>query len=461
MNFLNDTENNQNAKNHNKTKFCVRVLQLLNETLVDHSKIKDIGLAWCQDGVHFICNSQILGNYINLKANSINTNFRAHSFQIENISIIEIQKLFGSLPDIKNWKMRRNVSFDFTSDSFEFEVLKIPCLEKNKRNLEINSTDSNSVLPPITFDLLRNNQYYLHQVEMLMKKVDFMPNWKNKFLRSVSKDWLSMCQMCNGNQIMFCESINATELIKIIIDTAEPKIDHDIDIIEDSLNHLFRSTNSNSQSLSDLYFIDFIKLCLRFGTLKQIANTILEFSSQITQSFASWFVPSTDFNYATEIMARNDLQWCIKTSKTYPNVFTILINYDANKIQSSHIYFNPMPLKLEQRYFIKDDDATSIISRPTLRSFIEDVLKLAIPQDKISFTERKSIVHVPISTIAKRNNENAEKSQNEIVSFGDKLLGIEFPESFDQSSDFLSGTVSPEMTLNFSSSQPNQQFFSW
>ena len=70
MNFLNDTENNQNAKNHNKTKFCVRVLQLLNETLVDHSKIKDIGLAWCQDGVHFICNSQILGNYINLKANS-------------------------------------------------------------------------------------------------------------------------------------------------------------------------------------------------------------------------------------------------------------------------------------------------------------------------------------------------------------------------------------------------------
>lgn len=451
MEKANSTESNQNNKNHNKIKFCVRILQLLNETLLDNTKIKNIGLAWCEDGFHFICNSQILGNYINLKANSINTNFRAHSFQIENFNIVEIQKKFGNLPDIKNWKMRRNTSFEFTTESFEFEVGKIPCLEKNKRAIDANSPGSNSVFPSITIDLLKNNQHCFHQVEMIMEKADFMPNWKNKFLRTVSKDWVNICQKCNVNQPPSFDSVNTPDLIQIIIDSSEPKIDQDTEIIEDNISYLLENSNGDSQSLSVL-FIDFLKLCLRFGTLKQIANSILEISSQTTQSYASWFIPSTDLNYATESMDQNDNKWCIKPSKTYPNAFTLLVNFEYNKIQYSHIMFNPMPLKPEQSYFIKDEENSSTISRASLKTFLKEVVNLTIPQDKTSTSEKKMISHVSISTIANRNSENEDKTQ-EMPTLNCKFSDVELPDDFD-SNDFLTG--SPEMALSFSNSQQNQ-----
>ncbi|KAK8899259.1 hypothetical protein M9Y10_001570 [Tritrichomonas musculus] len=449
MNFASEAENNDlKAKSQNKIKFCLRVFQLLNMTLNDNTQIDKVGLAWCEDGVHFICNSQILGSYIHLKSNSINTNFRAHSFQIESISIEEIRRLFGNLSDIKNWKMRRNVSFPFSTESKENEVKSIPCLEKNRRSFDAISADSNSILPPIIFDLFKNDKYNLHQVEILMKKVDFMPNWKNKFLYKASKDWYSICQKLNKDQYSVnFDSVPASKFIKLIITASEPKLDQKIDIVNSNLNYLLRNSNCNSQSLGDICFIDYLKLCLQFGFFTHIANTIAELSSDNTTSFVSWFIPSTDCNYAQEKMLKNDLNWCLKLSKTCPNNFSILLNSDNNDIVSSHIIFNPMPLKPDQSFFIKEEQEPSIQSRSNITSFIREVLELDIPEDRKSRIERKPVVFVPISNILKENKGKPKKEiemHHDFADFLSKYDDFEFPDSFDFSNDYSSGSISPQ-----------------
>ena len=59
-----------------KLKFCLKLYYCLN--FVDkHNETRDlIGVEWDKDGTSFFCNSFILGNFLDLKQNSINTKNR-------------------------------------------------------------------------------------------------------------------------------------------------------------------------------------------------------------------------------------------------------------------------------------------------------------------------------------------------------------------------------------------------
>lgn len=415
---MNDKSFIQSSNNRNKLKFCVKILRLLQETLKDEKKIPDIGLAWCEDGTHFVCNSQILGSYLNLKSNSINTNFRAHSFQIENISFEDLQKMFGSLPDLKNWKMRRIVNYSFNYKSTESDAEKIPCSDKTSRTLDIVSIASNSMLPQITKEILQNDKLVLNQIEMLMSQVDFTVDWKNAFLTLISTDWYNIVHS-SGKSNSF-ESIPTSTLINAIINGAEPQIDPNLlQYIEVNLEYLLKNSKCNSQSPDKVFFFEYLKLCLHYGILSRIAHTILELSSQSGFYFASWFIPSTDQQYAIDLMARRDLKWILKLSKSSPNVFTILLTSSNPEIKSCHITFNPMPMKPENTLSIKKEESPSLISRATFREFIVEVLGFEIPIDKPEDREIKDVKHVSLNEIVKADNESQNKAGENDSHFSD------------------------------------------
>lgn len=399
----------QSTNNRNKPKFCVKILRLLQETLKDEKKIPEIGLAWCEDGTHFVCNSQILGSYLKLKSNSINTNFRAHSFQIENISFDDLRKMYGDLPDLKNWKMRRIVNYSFNHKSTESDVDKIPCSEKTSRTLDIVSIASNSMLPQITKEILQNDKLVLNQIEMLMGQVDFTVDWKNVFLTLISTDWYSIIHSINQSHNP--DSVPTSSLINAIINGADPPIDPNLlQYIEVNLEYLLKNSKCNSQSPDKVFFFEYLKLCLHYGILSRIAHTILELSSQTGFYFASWFIPSTDQQYAIDTMMRKDLKWILKLSKTHPNVFTILLASSNHEVKSFHITFNPMPMKLENSLSTKKEETQTLISRATFREFITEVLGYEIPIDKPENREIQNVKHVTLNEIVKTNNESQNKN---------------------------------------------------
>jgi hypothetical protein len=51
------------------------LIRVLRYAISHRREVGDLGCGWHRDGFHFICNSQILGNFLKLKSNSISTIF--------------------------------------------------------------------------------------------------------------------------------------------------------------------------------------------------------------------------------------------------------------------------------------------------------------------------------------------------------------------------------------------------
>ena len=110
-----------------RIKFATKVFHVLNFTKEHPESINICGAAWCNDGTHFICNATIMANFLNLRSNSINTNFRDHGFRIDHSNLNQIKHDFPHLINIRNWKMRSNTMFAFKFSLNVEEIEKIPC----------------------------------------------------------------------------------------------------------------------------------------------------------------------------------------------------------------------------------------------------------------------------------------------------------------------------------------------
>ena len=138
-----------------RMKFAVRVFYVLQRTKQHPDEMMKTGAIWCHDGIHFICNSQLLGEFLLIKPNTINTNFRSHSFTIENNQPPAIISEFPMLRDIRNWRKRYNPYYQFTANSKESDVVAIPCkpptsdiiIDRSRINNTTSSSSSNSQNP--------------------------------------------------------------------------------------------------------------------------------------------------------------------------------------------------------------------------------------------------------------------------------------------------------------------------
>jgi hypothetical protein len=111
-----------------KMKFCTRVfhcLKFIDSKKNDLDLIQKVGCSWCSDKTQFIANSTILGAFLNIKSNTINTNFRDHGFQI--VSNTDIRKEFSTL-QVRQWKKRFSPAANFNAFMKPEDADKIPMI---------------------------------------------------------------------------------------------------------------------------------------------------------------------------------------------------------------------------------------------------------------------------------------------------------------------------------------------
>jgi hypothetical protein len=87
--------------------FWVKLLHILkhtNEHPGDHPKL---GTTWAMDGRSLFAYSKIVEDFLRIRTNSINTNFRDHGFEIFANGRYTDPKL-ANLPECSRWKRRRH-----------------------------------------------------------------------------------------------------------------------------------------------------------------------------------------------------------------------------------------------------------------------------------------------------------------------------------------------------------------
>jgi hypothetical protein len=84
-------------------RFSVRLLRTLNFTLANPLFRAMTGAFWSTDGRTFWMNSRLFTEFLRLKPNSINANFRDHDFTRRNHPA-DLGQDLASLPDRRNWK---------------------------------------------------------------------------------------------------------------------------------------------------------------------------------------------------------------------------------------------------------------------------------------------------------------------------------------------------------------------
>lgn len=125
--FTNPEQLQMFFKANDRLKFSVKVYYVLQFVEKNPDYINDCGASWCSDKKHFISNSTLLGKTLSIKPNTINTNFRSHSFKIIPVKTLELTNEFNELIDLRNWKKRINQKYNFTNQSYIEEINLIPC----------------------------------------------------------------------------------------------------------------------------------------------------------------------------------------------------------------------------------------------------------------------------------------------------------------------------------------------
>ena len=112
-----------------RTRFSVKVFYVLSYSSKHPEEASTLGAFWCDDGVHFYCNAKVMGVFLGIKPNSVNTNFRLCGFVISNNSRCANVSAHYPIPDLNNWKKRSNERFKFMKNSSLKEIESIHFVE--------------------------------------------------------------------------------------------------------------------------------------------------------------------------------------------------------------------------------------------------------------------------------------------------------------------------------------------
>ena len=379
-----------------KVKFCVKLLRALKFTLAHPDLAPSVGVTWCRDGIHFVCNAQIFGTILDLNANSINTNMRMYGFAIDEQPTFCIEREFNGFPDIKAWKLRWNSSCEFNTNTTEEEADKIPAKEKPRSRLELvqKPVIYDDVLPEPLVELIGEREPLKNEILALMSRVAATKEWKCEFLQQARAQWLECADTI--------DPISPAVLVREILERANPAIpDSDVPLVEVNLGYILHLNNNMSQVEEGVSFVDFLKLSLRFGLLDQIANSIYAVSDRVMEEanwgwfdsqnfwtsfsqsqrdvqpcFASWFCPSSDQHTATKTLS-SGLEWVVRMSTT-ANLFTIQRQLN-NSIIATHIRFDAIA-RPQNRYTVEFESGEK--SSATWSELITEVLGLQFPSAK-------------------------------------------------------------------------------
>jgi hypothetical protein len=352
-----------------KPKFCVKLIRTLRYSFSHPEEIGDIGCGWSSDQTHFICNSQILGGFLKLKANSVNTNLRDHGFVISPSTTSGRISEFGSLPDGKNWKLRRNIGCEWTPTTTDLEADRIPV----RAQLELVAA------PPSVSSLLSEREEMHRDVKSIMKLTIGAERWKESVVGQAIGEWLSFSDDLSP--------LGGHWLVHRILDAANPPISGNCRLIaEANLSFLMAAQCNTSQMTEGVSVLDFVRLTLRFGLIERIAHSVLEVSAdprlgvvsgsqqEMDPCFAPWFLPTSERNAASRAL-RSGRNWIVRLSSA-PNCFTVEAQNEDGRI-ASHIRFDAIPRRKKSRFIVDIDGEDQ--GADSWNELLVDVLGLALP----------------------------------------------------------------------------------
>ena len=397
-----------------KTKFCVKLCRALKLVLENPDDAAIIGLRWCPDNVHFFCNARIFADFLGIKLNTINSNFRVHGFSIDTSSPYDPGMI---LPDPKSWKVRWNPRETWNSNTTEQEAERIPSIEAPSLSLVL-STETGPI-PDHLLKYLSDNEPLKGAIVELMNLITATDKWKNDFLTRAFGYWLDMAEDT--------APIPAVNLIRSIKELADPQLPDDaMRLVEVNLVYLLAVQNNMSQVGEGVSFVDFLRLALRFGLPPRIAHSIYEVSEkkkadedissdldwllcafsqsqrEVEPCFAVWFVPSADQGAAASIWSRNQSRWIVRMSKT-PNLFTVQLRH-GKSIIATHIKFDALATGGDARYFVEFEKG-EVISRGSLLTLLCEVLELDLPVSHSMPLDKEMPQYVDATICEKKQTE--------------------------------------------------------
>lgn len=394
-----------------KTKFCVKLCRALKLVLENPDDATTIGLRWCPDNVHFFCNARIFADFLGIKLNTINSNFRVYGFSIDTSSPYDP----GFLPDAKSWKVRWNPRETWNSNTTEQEAERIPSIETPTLSLVL-STETGPI-PDHLLQYIGDNAPLRDAIVELMNLITATDKWKNDFLTRAFAYWLDMAEDI--------APIPAVNIIRSVKELADPPLPDDaMRLVEVNLVYLLAVQNNMSQVGEGVSFVDFLKLALRFGLPPRIAHSIYDVSEKskveedtsididwwwykFSQSqrevepwFAAWFVPSAD--HGASMWSRNLSRWIVRMSKT-PNLFTVQLQH-GKSIIATHIRFDALATGPDARYFVEVEQG-EVISRGSLTALLREVLELDFPVSSSTPLDKEPPQYVDATICDKKQNE--------------------------------------------------------
>ena len=299
----------KDCTNSSRIKFLPKILLILQYTKKHPEDIIRVGGGWLSDGNYFITNSGIIAEFLGLKANSINTNFRDHGFNLVSFTDKEkIRKEFPSLTNIKFWKVRKYKTDEFNQNSTVDDV----------NNFQVQTIN---ILNPqfLPKELLKlNDQNLICSLCQILKSLEnkeqfgFDDKWYFNFVSDLYKIW-----------ILNISSTLESDVYKVfdfLIENQENlKKEHEQQL-RINLEYFLEQRDDCSQCSDIFTFDSFLKFFIKYGCMNDYIQTVKEityfpsigFDSLVNCSmklnsksmFVNWFSP-----FRNENLFQNSCDW--------------------------------------------------------------------------------------------------------------------------------------------------------
>lgn len=407
-----------------RLKFVRRIVHILNFVSAHPETVTTLGAAWCRDGKHFVVNSKILGIFLNLKSNSINTNFRDHGFQIVTCQSLDLQKDFPVLTDLRHWKKRYTMVDWFRAGVDPMEADKMmSMLDKVERPNPEPVVPWGSGIPE---SLGINSMMFAGVWGTLLSipQKSATDSWPKEVLDTVYKFWVS--RLGRGS--------SWTAPIALITDAlcedTSYLTENEQEQLCVNLEFLLLQKNQCSQVCeSDVTFENFFKFFLRYGSKDDWTATLREityfnqssdgltfglnsFESQgryeTRVQFKSWFSPSSDRENAIANLRRTrDEAWIVKPSNT-PSYFIILYKEEGEtEATGLHIIYNCLAAP-GQRFAVEYRDGNRAY-QPSFYAILTETLGLTLKEEK-SVAREVQTRYVSADEFTSKVKKNAVKT---------------------------------------------------
>lgn len=423
--------------------FVLKIFYILQFVKKHPIEMERIGASWCKDNFHFVANSNKLAEFLELKSNSINTNFRAHGFKIISCNMPELKKEFPDIKETRHWKIRYSNCSSFRSSSKGEDVKNIKLigsntdllLQNSEKLTEVESLKEDfSFIPKETMELLQPDLSQIINLVQMFYAVTEDNTFYRNFLTYITDLWKTKIE--SNKEYAPIQTILSVILGTDMNEASETEIDQVNELYAQNLEYLLPQNYENSQICDYLSFVSFAKYFMRYGDQLDFSSTLREItlpviSEELEPSFHKWFYPSTDKSHAITLLSKQKTEsWLILPSKG-PNKFTLLFTRGKPPldIQALHIKHNPIPDNPSKRYSVTFNDGEKY--GQTLDEIFTNVLNLHYPdiQSETSY-QLPEASYVSADSIANRND-----GQNNDQNSASTTDNYSFVDSFNDKSE--------------------------